>query len=342
MGVGLREVAAACGVSPATASRALSGAPRVSAQTVARVQEAARRLGYRPNASARALRTARSRFVGLVVTNLENPSYHAVAEVVQRQMAAAGYQLVLSVTGGDPAREREALQVLADHHAEGAVVVGAHEQTVAQIRRLDLPAVHLARRPVDPAGDCVLADDLTGARSATARLTGLGHRRIALIGGPEEVTSAGERADGYRLGLQDAGLRPAAELIVAGPFVPSTGAAAVARLLALPARRRPTALLVSSHEAAFGVLGALREAGVDVPGELSVICYEDDRMMRWWHPAVTVVDINAAAMGELAAVRLVERIERIATTPQPDRSEVFRVGTRLVVRASCGPVRGRT
>jgi LacI family transcriptional regulator len=90
---------------------------------------------------------------------------------------------------------------------------------------------------------------------------------------------------------------------------------------------------VTNHEAAYGVLPALQEAGVEIPGRLSVVCYEDAELMRWWHPAVTVVDINAAEMGELAARLLLERIDgRRAATTRPGE---FRVGTHLTLRDSC-------
>jgi len=106
LAVDLRQVAQHSGVSVSTASRALSGSPRVSGQTVAKVRAAAAALGYRPNASARALRTARSQFIGLVITNLVNTSFHTIAEVVQRELVRRGYQLMLSITAGDPVQER--------------------------------------------------------------------------------------------------------------------------------------------------------------------------------------------------------------------------------------------
>jgi LacI family transcriptional regulator len=333
MAVDLRAVAARSSVSVATASRALSGSPRVSPQTRARVRSAALELGYRPNANARALRTARSRFVGLVITNLVNASFHVIAELVQQRLAERGYQMVLAVTGGDPAQEREALRMLADHSAEGVIVVGSDSQATDELHRMALPVVHLARKPAAPAGDCVLGDDLAGARGATAYLAGLGHRRIAVVRGPGSVTSGRERMRGYRLGMQDAGLQVRDELVIAGPFTPDTGRAAVTALLGLTARRRPTALLVANHEAAYGVLPALRHARVDVPGELSLVCYEDAELMRWWHPGVTVVDINAPEMGELAARLLLDRID--GTRPAGTVSAQFRVGTRLLLRASC-------
>ena len=104
-------------------------------------------------------------------------------------------------------------------------------------------------------------------------------------------------------------------------------------MLALPARRRPTALLVANHEASYGALPALRERSVTIPGALSVICYEDSQIARWWHPAITVIDNNARQMGELAARLLLQRLDG-ADGDREEFSE-FRVGTRIIERDSC-------
>jgi LacI family transcriptional regulator len=185
----LRQVAQRSGVSVSTASRALNGSARVSEGTVAKVRAAAAALGYRPNASARALRTARSQLIGLVVTNLVNTSFHTITEVVQREVARRGYQLLLCVTGGDPGQERSALRILMDHSAAGVIVVGSDTEATGELHERGTPTVHLARRPRDPAGDCVLGDEIAGGRTATEYLLERGHRRIAIIAGPPEVQS---------------------------------------------------------------------------------------------------------------------------------------------------------
>jgi LacI family transcriptional regulator len=196
--------------------------------------------------------------------------------------------------------------------------------------------VHLARRPRDPAGDCVLGDEIAGGRSATEYLLENGHRRIAIIAGPPDVPSGRERMQGYWLAMQAAGVPVSEELARAVPLSPDTGGPAVEALLALPARRRPTALLVANHEASYGALPALREHSVNIPDDLSVICYEDSPLARWWHPAVTVIDNNARQMGELAARLLLRRLET-ADAGRDEFSE-FRVGTRLIERDSCRPL----
>lgn len=333
MAVDLRQVAKRSGVSVSTASRALSGSSRVSDKTVAKVRAAAAALGYRPNASARALRTARSQFVGLVVTNLFNASFQTIAEVVQHEFARRGYQLVLSMTAGDPVQERSSLRMLADHSAAGVIVVGSDNEAADELRELAMPTVHLARRPRCPAGDCVLGDEIVGGRTATEHLLQLGHRRIAIIAGPPDVQSGRERMQGYWLAMQGAGLPVREELTMAVALSPEAGAQAVEKLLALPVRRRPTALLMANHEASYGALPAIREQRATVPADLSVICYEDSQLARWWHPAVTVIDNNARQMGKLAARLLLERLD--PADGERDCIREFRVGTRLIERGSC-------
>jgi LacI family transcriptional regulator len=271
------------------------------------------------------------------VTNLVNTSFHTIAEVVQREFAQRGYQLMLSVTAGDPVQERSSLRTLVDHSAAGVIVVGSDSEAAEELRKLGTPTVHLARRPRDPAGDCVLGDEIAGGRSATEYLLENGHRRIAIIAGPPDVPSGRERMQGYWLAMQAAGVPVSEELALATPLSPDAGGPGVEALLALPARRRPTALLVANHEASYGALPALREHSVTIPADLSVICYEDSPLARWWHPVITVIDNNARQMGELAARLLLQRLE--AADGSRDEFSEFRVGTRLIERDSCRPLR---
>jgi LacI family transcriptional regulator len=148
------------------------------------------------------------------------------------------------------------------------------------------------------------------------------------------VQSGRERMAGYWLGLRGAGIEPDEALALATAQSPDAGADAIAALTGLPARRRPTALIIANHEAGYGALPALRERSVAVPAELSVVCYEDSPLARWWHPAVTVIDNNARQMGELAAQLLLKRLVPDDRAGGEEFSE-FRVGARLVERDSC-------
>lgn len=275
----LREVARLSGISVSTASRALSGSPLVSAATSAVVQRAADAIGYRPNASARALRTGGSQLVGLVITNLVNTSFRVIAELLQQQLSGAGYHLVLCITGKDAEQERAALQTLLELDASGVVAVGSNSTAFAEVRARGVPVIHLGRRPSAPVGDSVLGDERGGARLAVELLLAQGHRRIAIVCGPASVTSDRERLQGYRQALAAAGRPVVDELAFAGPFTAQTGRDAVDVALGLPASRRPTALFVANHESAYGALPRLRELSVSVPAALSVICFEDAPIM---------------------------------------------------------------
>ena len=331
----LREVARLSGVSISTASRALAGSGLVSAATRSRVERVATDVGYRPNASARALRTSRSQLVGLVITNLVNNSFRVIAEIVQQRLSEAGHHLVLSITDGDPLQEREALHTLMELNASGVVAVGSDPKAFAEVRARGIAVVHLGRRPGKLVGDCVLGDESAGAATAVEYLLSHGHKRIAIVGGPPTVTSGRERLLGYRRAMVAAG-RPVDDAwAVAGPFTAQTGRDAVDALLALPRSRRPTAVLVANHESTYGVLPRLRELGIELPSEFSVICYEDAPIMQWWSPAITVIDNQPAQMAELVARLLMERITgSVESTARP---ALHRIPTRLVERGSVGP-----
>lgn len=330
--VTLLDVAQEAGVSRSTASRVLSGATSISADARDRVEAAAAKLGYRPNRAAQSLRTRRTRLVGLVLNNLVNASFHAIAEVLQQRLDDRGYQVILCVTGADEDREARYLEMLAEHQVDGVVVIGTG-RNVALLERIvaeGIPVLSLIRCAPEAPGEAVLADDSDGAYLATEHLLDAGHRRIGYIGGPLEANSGRERFHGYAAALTSAGLQVVDDLVVRGPFLESFGEKALAALL--DRDDAPTALYVANHEAAFGVLPELRERGVSVPDDVSLICHEDVSWFRYWQPAITVIDNGAAELAELAANRVLAAIERGPGDARSGRA--MRVGARLVQRAS--------
>lgn len=332
----LRMVARASGVSVSTASRALTGSPRVSEPTRLRVHEAAQELGYQANGLARGLRTARSRLVGLVVTNLANNSFRVVAEVCQRRLADAGYQLLLAISDGDRAQERAAIASLIAQNADGVILVGSDPASLAALRAAGLPVVHLVRQPVEAIGDVVLAGDRAGATEATQHLIGLGHVRIGFLGGPQTVTSGRERRAGFRVAMGAARLEVDDELMIEGQFRSGAGRDAVDRLWSRPVEQRPTALLLANHEATAGALLRISKLGITIPDQLSVVAYEDQDLLAAWQPAITVVDNHPQRMAERAADVLLARID--PTAPEPVGFDTYRIEADLTVRASTGRV----
>ena len=330
MSVTLRDVARAANVSISTASRALAGGGSASDTTRARLARVAVDLGYRPNAFARGLKTRTSRLVGLVVHNLVNASFCALAEIVQTRLRARGYQVILCITSDDPLQEHDTLQALSDQRIDALIVVptGANGDQLQAMEQAGIPVISVIRRDESVTLETVLAADPDGAYAGTRYLLGLGHRRIGLIAGRAETTSGRERLAGFRRALDEAGIPFDPALVQAGRYEPETGTLACRALLDMPTP--PTAIFVANHEASLGVLRAIAERGVAIPQDLSLLCYEDTPWFEWHRPAISVIDSGAAELAAIAVDRLLQRLDGGVS-----HGREYRVGARLVERASC-------
>ena len=329
MAVTLRDVARAADVSVATASRALGDSRLVNPKTVRHVVQVAAALGYRTNTFARALKTKRSKLIGLTVHNLENESFRVLASVVQTRMQAQGYQVLLTISGDDAEQEKEILNTLKDHGVDALITVptGANGAELLAMEQAGIPVVCAVRRVLDVALEAVLAADTDGGYEGTRHLLVQGHRRIGLIVGLTSTTSGKERLAGYRRALEEGGLPFEPGLVHAGRYTPVTGSEGAHALLDLP--QAPTALFVANHESSLGVLRAVAERGLDVPKDLSLLFYEDSPWLEWQRPAMSVVDSAATDLANLVVDRLVQRLAGV-----PNSAREYRVGSRLVQRAS--------
>ena len=330
----LESVARLAGVSKSTASRALTGDPRVLPATQRRVEEAAAALRYHPNRMASALRTRRTGLVGLVVNNLANATFTDIAQTLQTRATRDGLQVLVCSTEGDPAREAAFLDTAVEHHLDGVVVAGTGENTerVNALLELGIAVVTMNREVPGSRAPSVMPDYRAAARLATEHLLALGHTRIATVAGLDRFTSGREHHLGFLSAMADAGQAVDPRLVLRGPFAGDFGRTAARELLARP--QRPTALLVSNHEATFGVLPTLTEAGVAVPGQMSLVCTEDAPWFAWWHPRLTVVDIAPVTMAE----RALDLLSRQLAGTVPDTAAEL-VTPRVVARESTGPVR---
>jgi LacI family transcriptional regulator len=340
MSVTLKDVAEAARVSVSTASRALGGGGLASERTQQRLARIARELGYRPNPIARGLKTGQSRLVGLLVHNLTNASFQVMAEVVQTRLKAIGYQMLLCIAGDDPQQEKDTLATLADHRVDGLIVVptGKNGAALTALQAGDIPVVCVVRRHEASELETVLADDPQGAYLGTRYLIELGHRRIGLVVGRQDTTSGRERLSGYVRSLREAEIPLEDGLIHAGHFEPETGVVACRQFLDLA--QPPSAIFVANHESALGVLRVTAERGVSIPGDLSLLCYEDTPWFEWHRPAISVVDSGARELANLAVDRLLHRIEAKNDHKNGHAApggRDYRVGARLVKRDSCAP-----
>lgn len=305
----LADVAREAGVSPATVSRHLNGRIRLPQATRDRIDAAIARLGYRPNALAQRLSTGRSQAIGLVVPDIANPFFAAIAHGAGIAARAAGYSLSLSLTDGDAAREIEALQGLDTNAAEGIILaIGRPDPRVlAAVRRRgrqvvlldeDLPGAEVPR---------VIVENAEGARLATSVLTRAGHRRIALVAGPQDAMSTGERLSGFAAAMAAAGIPVRPDWILYGDYSRAHGRAAGLRLLR--ADDRPTGIVALADVIAIGVIEAAAECGLAVPEQLSVTGFDDMEFADLLRPALTTVRQPIAAMGRLAVQRLLDLMD---------------------------------
>jgi LacI family transcriptional regulator len=336
----IEDVAAAAGVSRSTASRALSGHPSVRAVTRQKVREAAERLGYQVDPVARALRAGSSGLIGLVLTNLMNASIQIVATTVQDIAHREGFEVLIATTQNDPAREGEIVRLLRSHRVDGVLVMGtgANTDLLNTCHAEGFPVVAIIRLPRGARTPSVVYADRDAAHQATAHLVEHGHRDIAFIGGPASTRSGRERYAGFASTLRHAGVPAREDLVFRGPFAPEFGSHATRALLETPSP--PTAVVIANHESISGVLQVVAQRAVAVPDQLSIVGIEDNDVLRFWHPAITVVDTDPALLGERAIAALLGELRRdgppvLADLPageHPVPGDV--VPTRLVTRAS--------
>jgi DNA-binding LacI/PurR family transcriptional regulator len=324
----IAEVAARAGVSTATVSRVLSGAANALPATRDRVMAAARELDYRPSAIARALKRRETRILGLLVTDIGNPFYPAVARAVEAAADERGYGIVLANGGDDPEREIRHLELLLERRVDGLIVASSRvtRRHAARLRRLPIPIV-LVNTTAGAGLPAVLTANRRGGAMAARHLVELGHRRIGYVSAPPEHPAVRLRQRGVADTLP-AGAFP---IVVMGDGGVDGGEAAISTLL----REGATGIVGFNDLTAIGALRGLRRAGAAVPGDVSVVGFDDIEMASWTDPPLTTVRQPTEELGRWAVARLVDVLR--GSAPGGER---LLLEPELVVRGSTGPPRG--
>jgi LacI family transcriptional regulator len=326
--VTIADVAARARVSKTTVSHVLSGHRPVAPTTRERVERAIADLGYRPDGLARSLRTRRSHLVSLIVPNIANPYYTALARGLDRGLEAAGYRVVICNTDGDSERELDFVVDMCDRRVDGIVLdsFSASETSIRQLTGRGVPVVWIGAETVDhPGVDTVKADDERGAYEATRHLMTASRHRVAMIEGTPG--SGTPRNDGYRRALSDAGLGLDPQRIAHGEWTRDGGARATRTLLE---RTDPDAVFCANDLMAIGALDVLRTLGRTVPDDVALAGFDDIEAAAMVTPPLTTVANPADATGAEAARLLAERM--VGGYEGPPRHVVL--PCTLVVRAS--------
>ena len=321
----IKDIAERLGVSPATVSRALGGSALVAEPTRQRIRDMADALDYRPNVSARNLRTQRSMAVLMVVRDIGNPFYLEVTKGVEAAARDAGYSVLMGNTENDPEREAEYFSMLLDGHADGMILMTGKLPASYQGRAAsDLPVV-VALEMIEGSGlPHIQIDNEGAARDAVRHLISLGHRRIAHISGPVPEIMSIKRREGYRAAMAEAGLPIPNGYEQRGDYTLSSGREACDALLSL--KVPPTAIFIANDEMAFGAIHEIRRHGLEVPGDISVVGFDDLFLSEAFSPPLTTVNQPRSEIGRRAMTLL---LDILAGNPGPARPIIVPTSLRI-------------
>jgi LacI family transcriptional regulator len=332
MSATIKDVARLAGVSVATVSRVLNSSAPVRDATRDRVLEVARELRFTPNGAARTLSRRRAGALGVILPDLYGEFFSELLRGIDQEAQRAGHSLLVSSSHHDSHGVAVAVRTMRGR-VDGLLVMAPEVEAEALDAALPegLPVVLLNRAPGVTAAS-VMVDNFGGAHAMTVHLLSLGHRRIGFLAGAVDNADSDERELGYRAALDEAGVPFDAGLYVRGDFTEDGGWRGARALLA---RAEPPSVIFAANDAmAVGVLSALREAEIDVPGTVAVVGFDDIPVARYLNPPLTTVRVGIAALGERAAALL---LRDVAERPPPGRVPRRDVlPTVVVVRQSCG------
>lgn len=330
--VTIKDIAKIAGVSPSTVSRALNDSPLISEETRVRIRMIAEKLGYERNELARGLVKGASGALGLIVPDITNPFFAEIARGVSDVAHAQGYGVLLCTTEGDLAREAEYFRFLRRKRVDGLILsaVTADDPNLSELLRNSLPFVLVSRLVRGLDAPFVLGDDKMGARLAVEHLIGLGHRRIAFIGGPANVQSSQDRMEGYQAVLREQGLKPRAGWAVFADFTQSAGYEVARKLLR--SRLRPTAIFAANDMIALGVMEAAEDLGLSIPEDLSLVGYDDISYAALPRIQLTTVAQPTYEMGRIAAEYLLAKC-----AGETEKKLQCVLPPRLIVRKTTAP-----
>ncbi len=330
----IRDVAKLAGVAPITVSRVINNTGYISDSTRKRVTAAIKKLGYVPNSLARSLRSRRTGMLALIVTDITNPFFTLIARGVEDTANDAGFSVIFCNTDESEAKEQEYVNLLLQKQVDGILLVPARS-TASSLRLIQAqgtPLVVIDRRIPGVNVDTVRCDSEEGAYHLVQLLVKLGHRQIAMLSGPQGVSTADDRVAGYKRALAEAGPTPPAPLVYCGSYTHASGFALAKQMLA--AEPRPTAVFAANNFIAMGALKALQEAGVRVPEDMALVSFDDPPPATVISPFLTVVAQPAYEMGRVATNRLLAQL----AGSRPGKETIL--PTEMIVRTSSGPAIG--
>ncbi len=326
----------------ATVSRVLNDYPDVSPETRERVQEGIREANFLPDRTARSLVTGRSHVIGIILEtgaghpDLQHPFFQEVLVGLKHSMASAAYDLLLFATDrpGKAVEAHSYLRRMQHHRIDGVVLMGTDRQDphIEEVVQSGVPCMAVDLRMKGGRTGFVTSDNFGGAALAVGHLHELGHRRIALIGGPRDTLPGGDRLLGYRRELERLGLPHRSDHVREGDFYPDSGYAAMEAFLNLP--EPPTAVVAAADLMAAGAIQCLADRGLHAPDDVAIVGFDDIPLAALLQPALTTVRQDKEGLGAAAA----QAVVRMIADPELEPPAVT-LPVELVVRESSGGAR---
>jgi LacI family transcriptional regulator len=330
MGLTIRDVAGRAGVSTATVSHVLNNTGQVSPKTRQLVLSVVRKMGYLPNAHARNLASARSRTLGMIVSDIENPFFPEVIKGFEARARHHGYEVILSDTSYDPRLMGRATQKMLEHQVRGVAVMTSEfsPQLIREITARRIAVTFLDLGPVREYASNIRIDYFSGIQQVVQHLYSLGHQRMIFVGGRPTLKSNLVRRDAYLVSAKALGLDPGPPLD--GDLRFEGGLAAGSKILRM--KPMPSAVVAVNDLTAVGVIKAFTQAGVRVPQDICVTGFDKTRLAEYVTPALTTVDIHRDLLGSVAA----DALHELSSSTDAQGKE-YEISAELVVRESTGP-----
>jgi LacI family transcriptional regulator len=325
----INDVARLAGVAPITVSRVINNSGYISPKTRERVQQAIYELGYVPNTIARSLRSKRTHTLALVITDITNPFFTSLARGVEDTASDAGFNVIFCNTDESIQEEEKYVNLLLQKQVDGILLVPAHSASpsIELIQEQGTPIVILDRKVFNAKVDVVRCDSESGAYQLTRLLIEKGHRTIAILSGPEGVSTAEDRVKGYWRAMTEAGLANQ-ELVFYGSYTQASGYENAQQALALSPQ--PTAFFAANNFIASGAIKALQEVGIKMPDDFSLVTFDDLPLPIMSEPFLTVVRQPAYEMGSRGTQLLLARLSGKA----PKKSSEILLPIEIVIRRS--------
>jgi DNA-binding LacI/PurR family transcriptional regulator len=331
----IKAVAERAKVSTATVSRAMNGSAKVSPETAERVRKAIEALNFYPDTNARALGSGRSNLYGLIISDITNPFFPELVKSFEDLAVNHGQEVLIANTNYDPERMKICVRRMLQRKVDGVAIMTSEmdDRLISDLSRREIPLVFLDTGTLAPGVSCVRIDYSAGIDQAMEHLIQLGHHRIGFISGPMKLSSALMRHKAFMNSAARDHLDDNPRLIEHGNHRVDGGHAAMQRILASGAR--PTAVLTSNDLTAIGAMGAIAEAGLRVPEDISVVGYDDIQLSAFTMPPLTTVRLPRPEIASAAFHALLNAKQSHGTAPIP--GEEHMVLPALVIRKSTGP-----